>query len=313
MNYAVIDLGSNTMRLSVYEHVDGRIQKTFSLKEVAGLAEYVSNNKMDIAGIRRACAVINEFKEMAYKFVDAANLHLFATASIRNVKNRDDVVQVIEEETSLKPDVLKGNEEAALGFVGVSRFANCENGIMIDIGGASTELVLFENYKPKELVSLPIGCLNLSVAHVSRIIPKAKEMKKINEEIKKQFAKLEWSKGVNCPLMVGTGGTLRAVLKLSSAIYDLPPEQDEIQARCVKEIIGLLSDRNSEIYHTVYKTTPERLMTISTGLAILQQAIKKFGCETISVSRFGIREGYLMDRVLTANDKNIDNESSGEA
>ena len=52
----------------------------------------------------------------------------------------------------------------------------------------------------------------------------------------------------------------------------------------------------------VYKTIPERLMTISTGLMILRQAIEKFGCETISVSNFGVREGFLIERVLNADE-----------
>ena len=310
MNYAVIDLGSNSMRLSVYEHVENQINKIYNRKEIAGLAGYIKKDVLDTNGIQKACTVVNDFKETAYRFVEAPNLHLFATASIRNIKNRDEAVKVIIEETALTPDVLDGNDEAALGFIGVSRFTNCENGIMIDIGGASTELVLFKNNKAENLISLPIGCLNLSVKHVSKIIPQKSESKKIKEVIKEQFSGIDWKKGADCPLMVGTGGTLRALLKLSGVVFGLPPEQNDLCVYHVKGIEKLLKYNKDDIYRTVYKTIPERLMTISTGLAILQQAIKNFGCETISVSRLGVREGYLLDRVLMNNDKYTINERS---
>ena len=310
MNYAVIDLGSNSMRLSVYEHVENQINKIYNRKEIAGLAGYIKKDVLDMNGIQKACTVINDFKETAYKFVEAPNLHLFATASIRNIKNRDEAVKVIIGETALTPDVLDGNDEAALGFIGVSRFINCENGIMIDIGGASTELVLFKNNKAENLVSLPIGCLNLSVDYVSKIIPPKSELKKIKAVVKEQFSEIDWDKGVDCPLMVGTGGTLRALLKLSGVIFNLPPEQNNICASHVKEIGKLLKYNRDDIFRAVYKTIPERLMTISTGLSILQQAIKKFGCETISVSRLGVREGYLLDRVLMNNNKCIIDEGN---
>jgi len=307
MNYAVIDLGSNSVRLSVYEYTDGQIRRIFNQKEMAGLAGYIANGILNATGVQKACAVIGDFKETAFKFVESSNLYLFATAAIRNCKNRDAVVAAIVEETGVVPNVLDGEEEAALSFIGASRFTDCENGVMIDIGGASTELVLFRDHGVVTSIRLPIGCLNLSIEHVGKIVPKESEWKKIEAAVKEQFAKVDWGKDLDCPLMVGVGGTLRAVLKLSGAIYGLPARNNEIKPFYVKEIIKLLKDNRSGIYHEIYRITPERLMTISTGLTILQQAIKKFKCETITVSRFGVREGYLMDRVLMNNEKyNID-------
>jgi len=301
MKQAVIDLGSNSIRLSVYECENDKILKIFNEKEIAGLAGYTSNGILQEAGIQKACTVLNSFKEIASKFAEPSNIYLFATASLRNIKNRNDAINIITETTSLIPDILEGEEEAAFGFDGASKFINCENGIMIDIGGASTEFVLFIDYKAAIFTSLPIGCLNLSVKYVNKIIPAKTEKKQINNEIKEQLSKIEWFEGVNCPLMVGIGGTLRAALKLSHVIFDIPVEQNYMSAHYVKEILQQLKNNTGNIYHSIYKTIPERLMTISTGLMILQQAIKKFGCDTIAVSKFGVREGYLINRVLKAN------------
>ena len=312
MNYAVIDLGSNTMRLSIYEQAGDEVHKVYNKKEVAGLAEYIKKGELSSEGIGKACAVLNDFKETASKFVDLRDLHLFATASIRNIKNRSDAVSRIIETTGLSPDILEGTEEAALSYIGASRFVDCDNGIMIDIGGASTELVLFKEHEIVNSISLPVGCLNLSVEHVSRIIPDEDEWKNIKEAVREQFAAVDWGESVTAPLLVGVGGTLRAALKLANALYDSPPGLNELSADNVREIARLLRENKDNIYHTVYKTTPERLMTIPTGIIILQQAIKLFGCERISVSRYGIREGYLIDRVLLRNGKYSIDERSME-
>ena len=286
MNYAVIDLGSNSIRLSIYDCSGDQINKIFSKKEIVGLASYISNKSIDIIGILKACEVLNDFKESATKYVEESDIHLFATAALRSISNRDEAVQTIIEKTTLAPDILEGDEEAALGFIGASHFKKYENGIMIDIGGASTELVLFKDYRPVELVSLPIGCLNLSNRFVREIIPSTSERKLIKAEIQSQLDKISWDDSGKCPLMVGIGGTLRAAGKISGVLFDLNADEVEINADYVRIINKLLKERQRGIYHTLYKTIPERLLTISTGIAILHQVAKKFGCESISVSKY---------------------------
>jgi exopolyphosphatase/guanosine-5'-triphosphate,3'-diphosphate pyrophosphatase len=303
MNYAIIDLGSNTVRLSIYSCENNQIAKIFGSKKIAGLAGYVSNGVLKTEGIHKACVVLNKFKELALKHTDSANIYLFATASLRNIQNREEALRLITEGTSLTPDVLSGDEEAIIGFSGASQFADCANGIMIDIGGASTELVLFKDYKAVNVISLPIGCLNLSIDYVNKIIPTEQERKQIKTAVNNQLSKVDWDKDVKYPLIVGIGGTVRAVLKLSQVVFDLPLEQNKIEACCVKKMAKLLRNNENDIYQTVYKTIPERLFTITQGLIILQQAIKKFGSKTIWASEYGVREGYLVDRVLKKNEK----------
>ncbi|MDR2719551.1 MAG: phosphatase [Nitrososphaerota archaeon] len=303
MKHAIIDLGSNSVRLAIYGYENGKFDKIFNQKEIAGLAEYVSNDTLSTSGISKACVILNDFKEIALNFTSLSDIHLVATASLRNVTNRDETVKLIIEETGLVPDVLEGETEATLGFVGASQYVNCDNGVMIDIGGASTELVLFRNYRVVNLISLPIGCLNLFVKYVNGIIPTKSEMKQIKATISNQFSKINWETDTNYPLMIGVGGTLRATLKLSRNIFDLPQEQNSIETRHIKKITKLLTDNKNGIYHTAYKTIPERLMTILPGLSILRHAIKKFECKTITVSEYGIREGYLMDMVLKKHDE----------
>jgi len=303
MNHAVIDLGSNSIRLAVYDCDNDHVHKIFGEKEVAGLAGYVSDGRLDDIGIVKACNILNGFKALAEPYVDPANIFLFATASLRNIQNRAEAVAIISELTSLTPDIIDGDEEAALGFAGASRYFDCNDGIMIDIGGASTELVLFRDGQPVNLTSLPIGCLNLCAKYVSEIIPNKQERKRIKEDIAGQFAKIDWTPYENLPVMVGIGGTLRATLRLSHALFGTEESNDTIPSSRVKDIIRLMVNNEDQIYFKVFKAIPERLMTITTGLYILQRAIATFGSESISVSNYGVREGYLIEKVLNWDDR----------
>ncbi|MCL2045145.1 MAG: phosphatase [Oscillospiraceae bacterium] len=305
MHYAVIDLGSNSIRLSVYERDGLNLQKTFSDKSMAGLAGYISNDELDMVGINKASSILRYFKSLALKFTQIENIHVFASASLRNVSNGEKAVEIIFQETGLSPVILSGDEEAALGYAGTSRFIDCSNGVMIDIGGASTELVLFKNGVPERLESLPIGCLNLYVKHVGEILPNLKERERIDETVKEQFAKVKWANQTKQPVLVGTGGTVRATLALSRVLFDISEEDYTVFPRQIDTIAKHLARNKDNIYLKVYRTVPDRLMTISTGLAILKRAIKVFDCETISVSNFGVREGYLIERILGTGDQYV--------
>ena len=299
MNHAVIDIGSNTMRLQIYQNENGTISTIIKEKEVAGLAGYIKKNRLDPDGISKACDILNNFKEIAVRFVEAHEIHIFATASLRGIENQNEALETIQQNTGLRPIVLSGEEEARLDFIGVtSHFPQIRDGLLIDIGGASTELIRFENAEPVQLVSMPIGCLNLYRKYVGKVIPTSKERKKIAKEIKEQIDKIGW-KSKNYPaLMIGVGGTVRAAHKLSCELFSQKNDQNEMVAGYIKKIINKIVDNEDDIFLTINKLIPERTSTIFTGLMILNEAIKKFSCKSIFVSDYGLREGYLFDRVL---------------
>lgn len=117
MRCAVIDIGSNTIRLCLY-HWDGQqIQTLFSKKETVGLAGYVTNGTLSQKGIQSCIHTLSAFQKLAQNF--APNTFCaFATASLRNIENTDQALQKIKEATGMDVDVILGREEARLDFVG---------------------------------------------------------------------------------------------------------------------------------------------------------------------------------------------------
>ena len=302
MNYAVIDLGSNTIRLSVFRYKDKKIITVIRQKEVAGLAGYIKDKELERDGIRKACEVLNNFKEIAVHFVDKNEIHVFATAALRNIDNRDQAIKIIKETTDLMPVVLSGKEEAELDFIGASHYTKCHSGLLIDIGGASTELVHFEDSRPVDLASMPIGCLSLYSRFVDKFSPTKKECQKLKKEIVKQLDKLKWDPEQDFPLMIGIGGTVRGAYKLSRQLFSLPADKNDIDTDLIEKILYELNNNEDSIYHVIYKVIPERSLTIFPGLMILNEVIKRFSCEKLFISGFGVREGYLIQNILNKGD-----------
>ena len=88
--YGVIDIGSNTIRLCIYEAAGGDINLLFNNKNTAGLAGYVKNGALTQKGIKKACSVLKQYKATV-KNLPVEKLFVFATASLRNITNTDEI------------------------------------------------------------------------------------------------------------------------------------------------------------------------------------------------------------------------------
>ena len=110
--YSVIDIGSNTIRLTVYHVLENQhIQPVFHEKSVAGLAGYVtSDGRMSSAGIQKAADVLNHFKEILRR-LRLNHIHVFATASLRNITNTEEAADKIRELTGLTIQVLSARKK----------------------------------------------------------------------------------------------------------------------------------------------------------------------------------------------------------
>ena len=141
MMHAVIDIGSNTMRMSVYNVTkDNQITLMFNKKEFVGLAGYVDEtNRLSSKGIEKTIAVLDEFKQLL-KSLRIRNAHAFATASLRNIDNTAEAKKVIENASGMRIQVISGEEEARYDYIGATFHAMFADGLLIDIGGGSTEI-----------------------------------------------------------------------------------------------------------------------------------------------------------------------------
>ena len=305
MDYGIIDLGSNTIRLSIFKYTDKSIKLITNKKIIVGLAAYVKDGGLTSEGIERACAALNKLKETLVNS-NVENYSVFATASLRNINNRETVLNTIKEKTGLTPEILFGDEEARLDFIGLSSSCSLDRGVLVDIGGGSTEIVLFENAEIKRLASIPLGALNIQNRYTYGITPDEKEIKKMKKIINTALNELKWECENDYQQLYAIGGTSRASLEVAKELYDVPVENNSFTRFELKSILKKLKSEEPEEYKTVYRIIPDRIFSFAGGITILNEIAKKFGCETITISKNGIREGYFIDRVINKSgcDKN---------
>ena len=108
MDYGVIDLGSNTIRLSVFRCEEGKIRLVQNKKTIAGLASCIKDGGLTEIGVVRACMALNRYKAILEE-QKIEKYSVFATASLRNINNREIVLNEIKERTGIVPEILFGD------------------------------------------------------------------------------------------------------------------------------------------------------------------------------------------------------------
>jgi len=297
MIYALVDIGSNTMRMNIYKCYNNDIDLLFTSKQQAGLAGYVENGIMSKKGIKKAIDSLKSFIEIVNHF-EVDKMYVFATAALRNVYNSESAVSEIENATGLDIDVISGEQEAKLDFIGATKLFDLKEGILVDIGGGSTEVVTFKNQKIINAISFPLGSLNSYKMYVKGILPDKKEIKDIKNHLERELSGLTELQEENYKVLCGVGGSIRATRKLHNYIFDLKSDNNTIPAKNLKHIVKFLSKGSKEAVDTILQVTPDRVHTIIPGMIILNELVKKSGSEEIIVSDYGVREGYLFEKVL---------------
>jgi exopolyphosphatase/guanosine-5'-triphosphate,3'-diphosphate pyrophosphatase len=179
--HAIIDLGSNTVRLNVYQVIDQKVSLVFSKKEFVSLASYVNDyHQLSEEGIQAALSIIKNYVQTLQN-LNIKQGYLIATASIRNVTNRLAVIEKIRKVVPFEVELLTEEQEALADLEGVLMDTKFDQGLVVDIGGGSTELVALEKQEVIFANALKIGSLSAYVDFVDKIIPKDKELKKICE------------------------------------------------------------------------------------------------------------------------------------
>ena len=301
---ALIDIGSNTIRLVTYELEGGHATRLFSKKRMTGLADYVdADMRLSAEGVREACEAIAYLRRLCEKLgVDA--IHPFATASLRNVANSKECIEEIERRTDLRIDLVSEKDEALLGYAAFLHDAPFSDGGLVDIGGGSTELVSFVHGTPKMALSLPMGSLKLFKRHVAGTLPFPDEAAAIRADVQGELRRALPAGLSPAAHMCGIGGSARAVLKLVRRMHGMPEDAREFSAEQLDELVktllagGETGKGMRRARKLVLRSCPDRVHTIVPGALVLQAVVGRFGAERVYVSKFGIREGYLHERVL---------------
>ena len=299
MNYGVIDVGSNTVRLCVYDvSADGKKFKTIlNRKSMAGLAAYVSDGVLTDEGIEVAAECVKKCLKRA-SYLKPVRVDVFATAVLRNIDNSEQAIAAIEDRADCTIALLSEEDEAHLGFVGASSKDALANGVLVDIGGGSSEVTLIADSKDVMRASLPLGSLSSYRRYVSDIMPTEDEFAAIQGEVHALLeADAHGMAEYRVRRLFGVGGSIRALAQVNAHLGGGASDKDMTHDD-VHRLVEDVFERRRAFLDAVLHIAPERVHTIACGLAILTELFDDFDAESLHVCSNGVREGYLIDRIL---------------
>ena len=293
MYTGIVDIGSNTIRLIIYNiDKDKNIEKIFSYKETAGLAGYVEKGLLNPNGI----AILNRTLTQIKKITDDLSIPkvwYFATASLRNIDNSDAVLKIIHDELGIDIDIISNEDEGYLSYYAMKSLLNdklnSENGIIADIGGGSSEIVIFKGNRIIENTSLPIGSLNLHSKFIKGIMPDKKEIKAIKDEINAHLSKIDNNDTFS--ELIGVGGTFRLIPEL------LANDNKVFTAHQLDNLIDCGKTDRNDLARLILKTKPERIHTALPGMMIAKEIMKKWNVSKVLTDRVSVRDGYLLRKI----------------
>lgn len=294
-----IDIGSNSIRLVIYEVTGTDACRVIDeSKESARLSERIDQDgRMKAEDMMAIVQTLNHFK-MLCEASSTSRIRAVATAAIRNAANSREIVETLHRHTGIEVEILSGEEEARLGFLGMINTIDLRDGLVIDIGGGSTEVSLFLERRLVHSVSFPFGSVNTAKRFTKDGMADQEAMAKIRQMVLDALQKEPWIKGhKNLPL-VGLGGTIRSVSKLDQRgrKYSLPLTHNyRIEAASVTRLIQTLGPLTPDKRKKVDGMTGSRADIIVPGMVILQTVFEYTGASHYVVSGAGLRDGLLFE------------------
>lgn len=303
-NYGVIDLGSNTIRLCVYEVKDDS-KRSYTRKDfrtllnnkvMAGLSAHVVDGMFTDKGIDHALDVLAGHAKRL-KYFDCKRADVFATAVLRNCKNSAAAVRAIEKGSGFSITLLSAEDEAHLGFVGATCDRAIGKGTLIDIGGGSTELTRIAQATDHDNVSIGQGSLSSFAAHVRGILPTQDEAQEIEDAFEGRLRSIDPSR-YRCDTLYGIGGSVRAAAKMYAEAYGQGVRPEQLAPEDLDAIIGSCLADPDAFAHTALKAAPDRIHTLAPGCLIIRRLLRDFKASSLVICKKGVREGYLIERML---------------
>lgn len=289
---AIIDIGSNSVRLVVYEGITRAPTPLFNEKELCGLGKSVaSTGRLDNDAMQEAYATLRRFRALANQ-MQASAVHVLATAAVREAQNANEFLNMASSICDCPVEVISGNREARLSALGVISGLYKPDGIVGDLGGGSLELVDVKGQEIGQGVTLPLGGLRL-------VDEAGKTPKKAEKLVEKALKDIDLSHGKN-RAFYGVGGTWRAIARLHMKLKNYPlhvTHAYEIDTAETIEFCRFLQKNDEEAEAALAQVPTERRQLVSYGALVLEHVLKCAKPSRVIMSALGVREGLLFSQL----------------
>ncbi len=319
---AVIDLGSNSWRLVVFTYQPGPPSKhgpwwkrTDELYETVRIgAGLGATGRLSKEAISRGLETLTVFERFCRaNGLEPGEVHAVATSAIRDASNRADFVRRAQRRTGLRIEVLSEDDEACFGYVAAVNTSTMTDGVVLEIGGGSLQLIRVADRLAHERVSFPLGAVLLTEELLPGSGPaKKKELERVRERVRQTLAELGWLPGATEALdagadeprrLVGLGGAVRnlaAAAQEHDGGLDLGVQGYRITEETLAELVRALAKLPGSERATISGIKPGRADIILAAALVLQTVLELGNFEHVEATEAGLREGVFLARTLLA-------------
>lgn len=308
MRYAAIDCGTNSIRLLVadFDPASGQLSEVWRDMRIVRLGEGVDQTReFATAALVRAFLACKEYQEI---LLDLGNppLVFAATSASRDVSNRDRLVNGVRQILGVEPQVISGEQEARLSFLGATYSLPAGAGgvaLVFDIGGGSTELIRgdVQSRRVLEATSVDLGCVRMTERHRARGARSG-----LGPGLRADVSELLSVACARVPLtgadvVIGLSGTVTTVAALALGLDSYDPalvHHARIPVDRVREVVAKLADMSADQRADIPAIHPGRNDVIVAGGIILIELLGAAQAQELMVSEADILDGLVLEQAI---------------
>ena len=301
---AVIDIGSNSGRVVVLQIAErGALEVIDELRAPLRLARTLDHDgRLTNQAFETTLAAMGDFVELA-RGQGAEEIRAVGTFAMREAKNGGVLAELIRERFGVNVEIVDGYREARFGFVGAAYGLDVHDGLSVDIGGGSLQIVRFRDRAPDYAWTFPFGALRLTDGFLPSDPPKNGEVRSLRKHVREALREAGVPTLGEGEALVGTGGTIRNLAKIDLRREQYPLTRlhgYEVSRDGVKRLTRLLARLDSPRRAAIPGLNSSRADSIVAGAIAVDEVMEFMAASQLHVSGQGLREGVIRGMVSEA-------------
>ncbi|MBY0408335.1 MAG: Ppx/GppA family phosphatase, partial [Rickettsiales bacterium] len=289
----IIDIGSNSIRLVVYDQQKRSPVPIYNEKVMCALGKgLATTGLLNPEGVVMARTALQRFLALG-RNMEITSLHVMATAAIRDAKDGPAFAAYLEKTYEIDVDIIPGKKEAKLGAYGVCASMYKPQGLTGDLGGGSLELVHLDEGHITEHASILLGSL--------RMIDESKgDRTTLRKLIEKRFDDLAWLEKQKSEDFFAIGGSFRALAKMHMTAGNYPLRilhEYRVDSKSFLSFVREIARMSPEKLEKYPGSAKNRVPALPGAAIVLEHILTRARAESIVFSASGIREGYLYEKL----------------
>ena len=312
--YGIVDFGTIVLALKIYDVHNNEITKILDLSETSVISNYTQDNRLTPDGIDKLVSQFENYSEVMQSN-GVTKEYIFATSSLRDLDNRDEVVTAVKDRLGIYIDVISEKKEAEFGFKAVREMdLTTYDGLLVDLGGGSCEITYFKNKTIVTDDTMPFGSNKAYKEYVSGTFPNETERLEIKNRTLSELKKLSIRYSSYDDLF-GNGGTVYTIKLMLISLGFIGEDEIFVPVSKIDELLDDIKDDTEENRQKIIDVAPGRLYNFIPGLIIIKTILEYYNVKYLHFCSGQLDDGVLYELLEneSSKDKPVDPSSQNES